>query len=150
MLSQSNTNVRKKNPKKDSWRWADVSKPDANQTQIREKFYASWLQIGKTLACKPAMLALEPINEPPGTTEADAENLAALNGLFLQALADSGGYNPQRVVTLSNVGMGADRIGLFRRPGNITNPWAYQFHFYSPCEFSFFLSFILGCFLPLF
>ncbi|KAK0652386.1 glycoside hydrolase superfamily [Cercophora newfieldiana] len=121
----------------DSWSWADVSKPDANQTMIQEKFYASWLQIAKTLSCKSAMVAFEPINEPPGTTEEHAGHLDKLNKLFLKALGETGGYNSQRVVTLSNLGMGADRIQLFKRPENITNPWAYQFHFYSPYDFIF-------------
>ncbi|KAK5656751.1 hypothetical protein OQA88_4299 [Cercophora sp. LCS_1] len=121
----------------DSWNWADVSKPGANQTEIREKFYASWFQIATVLACKPASVAFEPINEPPGNTAEDAENLNALNDLFLEALADAGGYNKQRVVTLSSLGMGSDKMHFFRRPTNVTNPWAFQFHFYSPYDFIF-------------
>lgn len=124
-------------PHADSWSWADVSKADANQTMIQEKFYASWLQIAKTLSCKTATVAFEPINEPPGTTAEHAEHLDKLNKLFLKALAATGGYNSQRVVTLSNLGMGADKIQFFKRPENITNPWAYQFHMYSPYDFVF-------------
>lgn len=101
---------------------------------IQEKFYQSWLQIGKTLGCKSELVALEPINEPPGSSTADGQNLMKLNDLFLKALADSGGFNSRRVVTLSSLGMGLDKTPLFTRPVNITNPWAFQFHYYSPCQ----------------
>ncbi|OIW25703.1 glycoside hydrolase [Coniochaeta ligniaria NRRL 30616] len=121
----------------DSWRWADVSQPDANITMIQEKFYQSWLQIGKTLGCKSEMVALEPINEPPGSSATDAQNLMKLNDIFLKALADSGGFNGRRVVTLSSLGMGLGNTPLFTRPTNITNPWAFQFHYYSPYDFDF-------------
>ncbi|KAK3942468.1 glycoside hydrolase [Diplogelasinospora grovesii] len=115
----------------------DVSQVTANQTMIQEKLYASWLQIGKTLACKSSMVALEPINEPPGSTAADGANLMRLNDLFLKALADSGGYNAKRVVTLSGPTMGIDGIKFFTAPKNATNPWAFQFHYYSPYDFDF-------------
>lgn len=59
-----------------------------------------------------------------------------LNGIFLQAINDAGGFNPQRVVTL--VGAGEDSIKTsqwFKRPDTkFKNPWAIQYHFYSPCE----------------
>jgi endoglucanase len=110
-----------------------VSASGANQTMIQEKFYASWLQIGKKLACKSSMVAFEPINEPPGSTAADGANLDILNGLFLKALTESGGYNAQRVVTLSGPNMGISSISLFTAPATISNPWAFQFHYYSPC-----------------
>ncbi|KAK3326006.1 glycoside hydrolase superfamily [Apodospora peruviana] len=122
---------------KDSWNWADVSKPNANQTLIREKFSAAWLQIAEKLACKPATVAFEPINEPAGSTETDSENLMKLNDLFLAALQESGGFNPQRVVTLSGLGMSGDKVHMFKKPGNMTNPWAFQFHYYSPYDFTF-------------
>ncbi|KAB5528027.1 glycoside hydrolase superfamily [Coniochaeta sp. 2T2.1] len=121
----------------DSWRWVDVSQPNANITMIQEKFYQSWLQIGKTLGCMSDMVAFEPINEPPGSSTADAQNLMKLNDIFLKALADSGGFNARRVVTLSSLGMGLDKTPLFTRPANITNPWAFQFHYYSPYDFDF-------------
>jgi endoglucanase len=112
---------------------------------IQEKFYRSWLQIGQTLGCKSAMVAFEPINEPPGTSAADAENLMKLNDLFLKALADSGGFNSRRLVTLSSLGMGLDRTLLFTRPTNMTNPWAFQFHYYSPCKPSFVILYMEWC-----
>ncbi|KAK3685227.1 glycoside hydrolase superfamily [Podospora appendiculata] len=121
----------------DSWAWADVSQASSNQTLIEERFYAAWLQIGRKLACKSALLALEPINEPPGNNAEDGVKLMRLNDLFLKALADSGGFNSQRVVTLSGPGMSGDKAQWFKAPNNITNPWAFQFHYYSPYDFTF-------------
>ncbi|KAK3403352.1 glycoside hydrolase superfamily [Sordaria brevicollis] len=125
----------------DSWAWADISSSGGkNTTLIREKFYSGWLQIATRLACKPSTVAFEPINEPPGSTVEDAEQLMGLNDLFIQALKDSGGYNKDRVVTLSALNMGgADRLqnGWFRIPKGMTNPWAFQFHYYSPYDFVF-------------
>lgn len=91
----------------DSWAWADISSSGGkNTTLIREKFYSGWLQIATKLACKPSTVAFEPINEPPGSTAEDAEQLMGLNDLFVQALRDSGGYNKDRVITLSALNMG--------------------------------------------
>jgi len=120
----------------DSWKWADVTQPGANITMIQEKFYATWLQIAAKLACKPASVAFEPINEPPATTAAHGAHINDFNSLFLKALANSGGFNAQRMVTL--VGGGEDgpkTTQWFVRPANMTNPWALQYHYYSPCEF---------------
>ncbi|CAK7213915.1 hypothetical protein SCUCBS95973_001960 [Sporothrix curviconia] len=122
----------------DSWKWADVTQPGANLTMIHERFYASWLQIARALACKPSTVALEPINEPPATTAEHGEQINILNQLFLKALADAGGHNARRVVTL--VGGGEDgqkTAAWFARPAqNTTNPWALQYHYYSPCTSS--------------
>lgn len=106
---------------------------------IQEKFYRSWLQIGKKLACKSSMVAFEPLNEPAGSSEADAANLMKLNEIFLQALTDSGGFNSKRVVTLSGLGMSSTNsyAPMFVRPKHIPNPWAFQYHYYSPYDFDF-------------
>lgn len=118
----------------DSWRWADVTLTNTNQTAIDERFAASWRQIGQTLACMPSTVALEPMNEPAATTAEHGQRINDLNRLFLEALTD--GRNPQRVVTL--VGGGEDAVKTaewFKRPAvNTTNPWAIQFHYYSPCK----------------
>ncbi|KAJ4358497.1 uncharacterized protein N0V89_003081 [Didymosphaeria variabile] len=123
----------------DSWVWADVTASGANLTQIEEKFYRLWYQIGTKLACKSSLVAFEPINEPPGTTAEHGAELNKLNGIFLQALADSGGFNTQRVVTL--VGAGEDSVKTsqwFQRPdAKYKNPWAIQYHYYSPYDFIF-------------
>ncbi|KAL5340665.1 glycoside hydrolase superfamily [Aspergillus crustosus] len=122
----------------DSWEWADVTVAGANLAQIEEKFYRLWYQIGTTLACKSSLVAFESINEPPANTAEDGAEINKLNGIFLQAIADAGGFNSQRVVNL--VGGGQDSIKTsqwFKAPANITNPWAIQFHYYSPYDFIF-------------
>ncbi len=105
---------------------------------IQEKFYVSWLQIGAKLACKSSLVAFEPINEPPAKTAQDGAYINQFNTLFIEALANSGGYNSQRVVTL--VGSSSDAAKTtewFKRPSSITNPWALQYHYYSPCKCQF-------------
>jgi len=123
----------------DSWVWADITKPDANLTQIEERFYQLWWQIGTKLACKGSEVAFEPINEIPGTTEAHGEETNKLNNIFLQAINDAGGFNSKRVVTL--VGSGEDGVKTsqwFKRPDSkFKNPWALQYHYYSPYDFIF-------------
>lgn len=124
----------------DSWIWADVSAAGANYSMIEEKFYRLWYQIGTKLACKSSLLAFEPINEPPGTNTTHYTELMKLESIFLKALADSGGFNPQRVVTLN--GPKEDSIltsEYFDRSitTNVTNPWAIQYHYYSPYDFIF-------------
>ena len=101
---------------------------------IQEKFYATWRQIGAALACKSNMLALEPINEPPATTAQHGALTNEFNNLFVKALAASGGFNSQRVVTLMGPGMDAAKTTQWFVPPKImTNPWALQYHFYTPC-----------------
>ncbi|KAL4882248.1 glycoside hydrolase superfamily [Aspergillus karnatakaensis] len=122
----------------DSWEWADVTLPDANIPEIEEKFYRLWYQIGTKLACKSSLVAFESINEPPANTAEHGAQINKLNGIFLQAISDAGGYNADRVVNL--VGGGQDSVKTsqwFEAPENITNPWAIQFHYYSPYDFIF-------------
>jgi len=122
----------------DSWTWADVTQASANYTQIEDKFYRLWYQIGTKLACKSSLLAYEPINEPPGTTAAHAAELRKLENLFLKAISDAEGFNPERVVTLNGPQENSDLTSqYFVRPTNITNPWAIQYHYYSPYPFVF-------------
>jgi endoglucanase len=122
----------------DATAWADVTAAGANLTMIEEKFYRLWYQIGTKLACKSSMVAFEPINEPPGTTAEHAAEINKMNNIFLKAINDAGGFNPQRVVTL--VGLGEDSIKTsqwFQKPNStFTNPWAIQYHYYSPCKYS--------------
>ncbi|KAL4929796.1 putative extracellular endoglucanase [Aspergillus undulatus] len=122
----------------DSWEWADVTVAGADLALIEEKFYRLWYQIGTTLGCKSSLVAFESINEPPANTAEDGAQINRLNSIFLQAIADAGGFNPERVVNL--VGGGQDSIKTsqwFEAPANITNPWALQFHYYSPYDFIF-------------
>ncbi|CAG8247180.1 unnamed protein product [Penicillium olsonii] len=117
----------------DSWVWADVSQSGADLAMIEEKFYKLWYQIGTKLACKSSLVAFEPINEPPCNTATDAAEINKLNKIFLQAINDAGGFNSQRVVTL--VGGGQDSVKTvdwFVAPSGFSNPYAIQFHYYSP------------------
>lgn len=133
----------------DSWVWADVTQPNANLTMIEERFYRLWYQIGTKLGCKSSLVAFEPINEPPGSTKEHADEINKLNEIFLQAIHDAGGWNDKRVVTL--VGAGEDSIKTsqwFKVPdvSKFKNPWAIQYHYYSPCKSCSCLIFIM---LPL-
>ncbi|OAL05978.1 glycoside hydrolase [Phaeosphaeriaceae sp. SRC1lsM3a] len=123
----------------DSWTWADLTKSDTNVTMVEEKMYKLWYQIGTKLACKSSLLAFEPINEIPGTTAEHGATVNRLNTIFLQAINDAGGFNPQRVVTL--VGAGEDGLKTtqwFKRPdAKFKNPWGIQYHYYSPYDFIF-------------
>ncbi|TDZ32892.1 Endoglucanase B [Colletotrichum spinosum] len=124
----------------DSWNWADVTKA-TNETAkqaLNDRFYALWLQIGRTLSCKSHLVSLEPINEPPATTAEHGAHLNHLNELFLKALADSGGYNTRRVVNLVGGSMDSYKTTQwFKAPASIKNPWALQYHYYSPYDFIF-------------
>ena len=121
----------------DSWIWADFTQANANLTQIEEKFSRLWSQIGARFACKSSKLIFEPVNEPPGSTQADADNLNRLNILFLQAINNAGGFNPKRVVSLSGPGMDSAKTSqFFTRPREFpSQPWGLQFHYYSPYDF---------------
>ena len=122
----------------DATDWADLTASGANYTMIEEKFYQLWYQIGTQLACKSSLLAFEPINEPPGSTTDQYAELNKLQGLFIKALADSGGYNAQRVVTLVGPSENADLTDQYLVvPTGMTNPYAIQYHYYSPYDFIF-------------
>jgi endoglucanase len=120
----------------DSTNWLDLTNPSTNVTMVEEKMYKLWYQIGTKLACKSNMLAMEPINEIPGTTAEHGATVNRLNNIFLQAINDAGGFNPKRVVTL--VGAGEDGVKTtqwFKRPdAKFKNPWGIQYHYYSPCK----------------
>ncbi|KAI0836256.1 glycoside hydrolase family 5 protein [Hypoxylon sp. FL0890] len=122
----------------DSWEWADVTASAVNLTMIEEKIYRSWIQIGQALGCKSSKVAFEPINEPPANTAQDGLELNKINELFLKALAASGGFNAQRVVTLAGGGMDSIKTSQwFKAPTGYSNPWAIQYHYYSPYDFIF-------------
>ncbi|KAJ5318161.1 hypothetical protein PENANT_c052G06349 [Penicillium antarcticum] len=122
----------------DSWIWADVTQSGANLTMIEEKFYRLWYQIGTKLACKSSLVAFESINEPPCNTATDAAEINKLNKIFLQAINDAGGFNSQRVVNLSGGGQDSVKTSQwFEAPTGFSNPYAIQFHYYSPYDFIF-------------
>ena len=117
--------------------WFDLTDPGYNYTDIENQFYSLWSQIGTKLACKSSLLAFEPINEPGANTADQIAELNKIQGLFVQALADSGGFNSERVITLIGPGEGLDIPGNLILPENMTNPYALQFHYYSPYDFIF-------------
>lgn len=121
----------------DSLTWANISAPGANYTMIEEKFYRLWRQVGTKLACKSSLVAFEPINELQGTTAAQAAELNKLNNLFLKAINDAGGFNSQRVVTLVGLSENGVKTSKWFTPPDptFTNPWAIQYHYYSPSKF---------------
>ena len=73
---------------------------------------------------------------PPGETAEHGAQLNKLNNIFLQAIADAGGFNAQRVVTLSGSMQDSVKTSQwFKRPdAKFKNPWAIQYHYYSPCK----------------
>ncbi|KAF2876904.1 glycoside hydrolase superfamily [Massariosphaeria phaeospora] len=123
----------------DSSGWADFTKSGANVTQIEERFYKLWYQIGTKLACKGESVAFEPINEPPGTTAEHGALQNKFNDIFLQAINDAGGHNGQRVVTLVGSGEDSIKTSQWFEPPNpkFKNPWGIQYHYYSPYDFIF-------------
>ncbi|KAF2747496.1 glycoside hydrolase family 5 protein [Sporormia fimetaria CBS 119925] len=126
----------------DSWIWADVTQPNANITAIEERFYRLWYQVGTKLACKGPKVAFEPINEPPGTTEEHGKQQNRMNEIFLRAINDAGGFNGKRVVTLAGAGSDSIKTSMwFKKPEDLgtrwENPWALQYHYYSPYDFIF-------------
>jgi endoglucanase len=123
----------------DSWIWADPTVSGANVTMIDEKFGRLWAQIGARFACKSSKLIFEPLNEPVGTGRSDAEVLNDPSAIFLEEINAAGGYNPQRVVSLSGLGMDSIKTSeWFVRPSTYASqPWGLQFHYYSPYDFIF-------------
>jgi endoglucanase len=120
----------------DSWEWFDFSAPGANVKELESKFGKLWFQIGTKLACASSLVAFESINEAKGTTQEHGNMMNRMNEVFLKSINEAGGFNAQRVVNL--VGLGEDSIKsaqFFKKPGGTwTNPWALQFHYYSPCK----------------
>ncbi len=123
----------------DSWIWMDATAANANYTLIEDKFGSLWTQIATRFACKSSKLIFEAVNEPTGNTEAHAAELTRLNDIFLTAVNNAGGYNPQRVVSLSGLGMDSIMTSEWFSRGTLypNQPWGIQFHYYSPYDFIF-------------
>ncbi|ROT38420.1 endoglucanase B [Sodiomyces alkalinus F11] len=122
----------------DSWEWADVTLPNANITQIQDRFRAIWEQVGTKLGCVSSLVSFESINEPPADTEAEAQLINEFNEIFVEAVTEAGGFNTQRVLQLTGpVSDAAKTAEWFVPPANIQQPWALQYHYYSPYDFIF-------------
>ena len=121
----------------DSWEWAGLDPATANYTLIEAKFGALWTQIATRFRCKSSKLIFEALNEPSGDGDAAGAELNKLDDIFLDSINKAGGYNPQRVVSLS--GLGQDILKTtkwFKRGTTYPNqPWGLQFHYYSPYDF---------------
>ena len=123
----------------DAYLWADYTVAGANITMIDEQFGRLWAQIAARFACHSSKLIFEPLNEPEGSTQAEAQVLNNLTAIFLQEVNAAGGYNPERVVALSGLGMDSIKTSeWFVRPSIYPNqPWGIEFHYYSPYDFIF-------------
>ncbi|KAB5596140.1 Glycoside hydrolase family 5 protein [Ceratobasidium theobromae] len=121
----------------DSWNWADVSgdKPDLDARKL--KFEKTWAQLAGTLKDKSERVVFESLNEPVGTTQADANQLNDLNLRFLNVVRNSGGNNAQRVVSLPGLNDNSVHLTEWFVPPNsyTSDKWSVQFHYYSPWDF---------------
>ncbi|KAM0324852.1 hypothetical protein ACHAQA_007818 [Verticillium albo-atrum] len=120
----------------DSWEWADVR--DGDIDVIQERFRAIWVQIAGKLKCKDSRVSFESINEPNADDAEDGQRINEFNELFVSAVNEAGGFNDERVLQLT--GGYSDPIktsSWFQPPAGIQNPWALQFHYYSPYDFIF-------------
>lgn len=122
----------------DSWGWMDYSS-GASIPVIEAKFASLWTQIGTRFKCKSSKLIFEAVNEPTGSTEEHAIELNKLNDIFLTSINTVGGSNPQRVVSLSGLNQDATKTSQWFKRGTLypNQPWALQFHYYSPYDFIF-------------
>ncbi|KAG9082195.1 hypothetical protein FS749_007039 [Ceratobasidium sp. UAMH 11750] len=121
----------------DSWQWVDTSGTASNIDTIKAKFEKLWTQLATTLKDKNEKLLFESINEPVGSTQ-DAANLVNdLNARFLNIVRNTGGNNPQRVVSLPGLNDNALYLTEWFTPPNnySSDKWSVQFHYYSPWDF---------------
>lgn len=120
----------------DAGNWADLEST-SDYTALEQQFSAMWTQIATNFACHSNLLMFEPLNEPAGNTQAQADEMNRLNTIFLTAINSAGGFNPKRVVALSGLGMDSIMTSeWFVKPTVFPNqPWGIEFHYYSPCEY---------------
>ncbi|KEP47406.1 glycoside hydrolase family 5 protein [Rhizoctonia solani 123E] len=122
----------------DSWDWADMSgnKPDLEARKA--KFEKLWEQLATVLKDKNEKLLFESLNEPVGSTQADANAYNDLNMRFLNVVRSTGGNNPQRVLSLPGLNDNSQYLTQwFAPPNNYTSDkWTVRFHYYSPWDFT--------------
>ncbi|CAE6531595.1 unnamed protein product [Rhizoctonia solani] len=120
----------------DSWNWADMAgaKPDLDVRKT--KFEKLWQQYAALLKDKNERVVFESINEPTGSTQADAEIVNDLNQRFANIVRNSGGYNAQRVVSLPGLNDNPQYLTQwFKAPSYPADKWSVQFHYYNPWDF---------------
>jgi endoglucanase len=85
----------------DSWLW--VANMTNDQTNVLNRFNATWTQVADTFQDKSAKLVFESINEPQFNNASDAQGvqlLDQLNTSFHQIVRGSGGNNATRPLVL--------------------------------------------------
>lgn len=69
-------------------------------------FEKLWTQVATRLSTKSEKLIFEALNEPAGSaSQANAEQYNILNQNFVNVVRGSGGYNADRLITLSGLNM---------------------------------------------
>ncbi|CAE6444872.1 unnamed protein product [Rhizoctonia solani] len=121
----------------DSWNWADMAGPKPDIDARKAKFEKLWQQYATLLKDKNERLILESINEPTGTTQADAEIVNDLNQRFTNIVKNSGGNNAKRVVSLPGLGDSLENLNKwYKAPtGFPADKLSVQFHYYGPWDF---------------
>ncbi|KAG8714134.1 hypothetical protein FRC11_009709 [Ceratobasidium sp. 423] len=122
----------------DSWDWADMSGSKSDLDARKAKFEKLWQQVATLLKDKDERLLFESLNEPVGSTQADANVLNDLNLRFLNIVRNTGGNNPQRVLSLPGLNDNSQYLTeWFIPPSNYSSDkWTVQFHYYSPWDFT--------------
>ncbi|CAE6446872.1 unnamed protein product [Rhizoctonia solani] len=127
----------------DSWDWADMSGSKPDLEARKAKFEKLWEQLATVLKNKNEKLLFESLNEPVGSTQADANVYNDLNMRFLNVVRNTGKYptggnNPQRVLSLPGLNDNSQYLTQwFTSPNNYTSDkWSVQFHYYSPWDFT--------------
>jgi endoglucanase len=120
----------------DSSDWLDFSKGGLNAKVVEQKFTAVWRQIATKFQCSSNLVAFEPLHEARGSSKEEADTMNRFNKLFVDTVNETGGFNKQRVLTLVGLGDNVAKTSKwFKKPeGDWKNPWALQYHFYSPCK----------------
>ncbi|CAE6456724.1 unnamed protein product [Rhizoctonia solani] len=121
----------------DSWNWADMAGPKPDIDARKAKFEKLWQQYATLLKDKSERVIFESINEPTGSTQADAEIVNDLNQRFTNIVKNSGGNNAQRVVSLPGLNDNALYLTQWFKPptGYPADKWSVQFHYYNPWDF---------------
>ncbi|CUA75964.1 hypothetical protein RSOLAG22IIIB_01967 [Rhizoctonia solani] len=122
----------------DSWDWADMSGSKSDLEARKAKFEKLWQQLATVLKDKNERLLFELLNEPVGSTQADANVYNDINMRFLNVVRNTGGNNPQRVLSLPGLNDNSQYLTQwFTPPNNYTSDkWSVQFHYYSPWDFT--------------
>ncbi|KAH7341933.1 putative cellulase [Rhizoctonia solani] len=121
----------------DSWNWADMAGPKPDIDARKAKFEKLWQQYATLLKDKNERVIFESINEPTGSTQADAEIVNDLNQRFTNIVKSSGGNNAKRVVSLPGLNDNALYLTQWFKPptGYPADKWSVQFHYYNPWDF---------------